>query len=685
MDLLHIDFESRSRCNLVLHGSYNYAQDLSTEVACMGYALNDEYVNMWSRLLKREKFPKMVREYIGDGGMIAAHNATFERLLFWYIICPENNVPEPKIEQFYCTASQCRVNAYPGKLENACRALATEFKKDMRGHALMMKLCKPARNGEWYEDPEELARQEEYCLDDVRTERAVHHALRGMTDKELEDYWVNEHLNDRGILVDMDFAIAAQAYATEELDEIKDLLIDITEGFIETPRQFAKIKEWLLPRMSEDAQLICQYYDAGEKKHTLDKNARYNLMMAYQENPEFLSDEVIDVIELLDDAGKSSVSKFKAMQLKADFNDHRVRGSYMFNGAPGTGRFSALGLQPHNFKRDCYKGDEADKIFADLKNQIPADDVITWAGTNMMDVLAKCLRPCLIAADGYTFISGDWKSIEARLLPWLTGDPDAEVNLNIFRKGGDVYVAEASNIYNEPQDTITSEQRQIGKVAILSLGYYGGVGAFKSMAKQYQVVVEDHEADRIKNAWREANPWAPRFWRALHDAACDSIRHPDTVFTAGKVSYITTNTHDHQTMWCLLPSGRLISYPRVTLEYKLNKFNNYSWQITALKGQWLPKKDAVDWPRFDLWPGLLAENVTQAAGADILRDCMFEIHTDGRFNMALDTHDEIVLEVPDAKVEIASEYLKDEMLIVPEWAKGLPLDVDMWISKRYRK
>ena len=118
--MLHIDFETRSRVDLLKEGVYNYATDPSTEAICMAYAFGNEEPNLW---IEGEEFPAAVVEYIEGGGVIAAHNAAFERLIFWYVICPEHDVPEPALEQFYCTAAQCRVSAYPGSLEEAALAI----------------------------------------------------------------------------------------------------------------------------------------------------------------------------------------------------------------------------------------------------------------------------------------------------------------------------------------------------------------------------------------------------------------------------------------------------------------------------------------------------------------------------------------------------------------------------------
>ena len=80
MSVLWIDFETRSRCDLLTKGVYNYAQDGSTDVLCMSYAFDDDEVVTW---VPGQPFPERVAQHKGQ---IRAHNAAFERLIFWYVL-----------------------------------------------------------------------------------------------------------------------------------------------------------------------------------------------------------------------------------------------------------------------------------------------------------------------------------------------------------------------------------------------------------------------------------------------------------------------------------------------------------------------------------------------------------------------------------------------------------------------
>ena len=80
--MIWLDFETKSNCDLLKHGVYNYAQDLSTEVLCMCYAIDDGEVQTW---LPGQPLPDFGTQ------QIRAHNAAFERLIFWYLL--QQNYP----------------------------------------------------------------------------------------------------------------------------------------------------------------------------------------------------------------------------------------------------------------------------------------------------------------------------------------------------------------------------------------------------------------------------------------------------------------------------------------------------------------------------------------------------------------------------------------------------------------
>ena len=259
---LWLDFETRSRCDLKAKGVYNYAQDASTEVLCMSYAFDDNDVVTW---LPGQPFPAAVRNHTG---LIYAHNAAFERLIFWYVL--QINF---KLEQFYCTAAQARANCAPGSLEDVGRFAGADMRKDHRGSQLIRLLSVPQANGQFREDAALMAEMVTYCEQDVRAMRAISLGLRQLSADELADYHVNERINDRGVLVDVPLCHAAVKYSAEETVEIQQIVSEVTEGVITSVRS-PKMREWVLERVGPEAKKLMW---TGEK-YSIDKTVRANLL-----------------------------------------------------------------------------------------------------------------------------------------------------------------------------------------------------------------------------------------------------------------------------------------------------------------------------------------------------------------------------------------------------------------------
>ena len=645
--ILWLDFETRSRCDLSSKGVYNYAQDASTDVLCMSYAFDDDEVVTWT---PDQPFPAMVRDHTGR---IYAHNAAFERLIFWYVL--QCNF---QLEQFYCTATQARANCLPGSLEDVGRAISSNMRKDHRGAQLIRALSIPRADGSFNEDPKLVAEMIRYCEQDVRAMRAVSQAMRPLSDQELADYHVNERINDRGVLLDLPLAHAAVRYASVELEEIETLVADLTKGEIKSVRS-PKMKQWVMDRVGPQALKMMEVYKDGEQKYSIDKSVRANLLVFAEENHEEIPAHVADVIQCADDLWASSVAKFSRLAGLADEDDHRVRGVFVFAGGSATGRASSYGAQLHNFARKC-----ADDPEAVRHAMVRGHSITPRFGKRVTDVLKGMLRPALIPAPGKQFVVADWSAVEARVTAWASADPQADEVLQVFRDGRDIYKREAAGIYRVAEDSVDKEQRQIGKVAILSLGFGGSVGAFAAMGRNYGVIMPESDARRIVDAWRRANAWAVRYWAKLEEAYTRALRNPGREFSAGRVTYLYSGQH----LWYALPSGRVLCYPFAKFEGD---------EITYVKAAWKPAADATEWPRARLWRGLACENITQAVANDLLRHALRQLD-----DVVLHVHDEIVLETADPD---APNTLQQVMCTPPEWAAGLPLSAEVETMTRYGK
>ena len=677
--MLWIDFETRSRCDLKSHGVYNYVLDASTDVLCMSYAFDDDEVVTWT---PDQPFP-----FPDYKGQIRAHNAAFERLVLWHVL----EIPF-KLEQFYCTATQARANCLPGSLEDIGRAIGATMKKDHRGNQLIRLLSIPRADGTFNDDPTLMAEMVAYCEQDVRAMRAVSKAMRDLDEDELRDYHINERINDRGVLVDKPLCEAAVRYASAELEEIQQIVSEVTKGAITSVRS-PKMRDWVWDRVGPEARKLMMVEDktiADKIKKTekiyapmvsrdeysdstlttkvavleqdrfkvsIDKSVRANLLA--MNNPDEVPPDVEEVIQCADDLWASSVAKFSRLAALADEDDHRVRGAFVFAGGAATGRASSYGAQVHNFTRKCAK--EPDEV---RQAMVRGHAIVPKYGKRVTDVLKGMLRPALLPAEGKSFVVADWASIEARVTPWLSNSVAGNAKLELFVTGKDVYKVNAAATFHVPYDQVTDEQRQIGKVQELALGFSGGIGAFAAMGRAYGISLPESDARRMVDGWRRANPWAMTYWQDLESAYMRALRNKNHPIEVGRVTYLFDGTH----LWYALPSGRVLCYPFARVEGD---------DVTYLKAAWKPAQDAKEWPRARLWRGLACENITQATANDLLRFALRQV------DAVLHVHDEIVLETDDP--DKATADLKRAMTIPPNWAGGLPLAAEVKIMRRYGK
>jgi DNA polymerase len=214
-------------------------------------------------------------------------------------------------------------------------------------------------------------------------------------------------------------------------------------------------------------------------------------------------------------------------------------------------------------------------------------------------------------------------------------------------------------------------KRQLGKVIELSMGYGGGVGAFRAMGRNYGISLPVYEIEAHKNAWRRANSWAQKFWTRLEKQAKWAINNPGKKAKVSRgITYLFAPELMGGTLLCELPDGTLLSYPQARIEDQ---------QITAMKAAYGMRQDATEWPRYKLWGGLLAENVTQAFCAALLRNVLSQI------SAVMHIHDEVVLEVPSVEAKQCAAQLQSIMETPPSWAAGLPLEAVPKILTRYGK
>lgn len=660
--IIHLDYETRSACDIREAGAEVYARHPTTDVWCLAWAFEDDEC---ISLVRREDIvagycPPLLRAHIERGGLVYAHSAAFEMAITNHIMAARYGWPKLKPEQVRCTAAMAYAMSLPGSLDGCTKALGIADGKDMVGSRVMLQLARPRRVEEdgtivWWEDPEKLERLYDYCRQDVVAERNAHRKMMELSPAEQAVWQLDYTINQRGVPIDVPAVNKAIALVEYERKRMDTIMQGLTGGAVDACTEVGKLTAWVKAQGVDTAGLA--------KADVVELLERDDL-------PEL----VRSALKLRQEAGKSSTAKLQKM-LDCACEDGRIRGTLQYHGA-STGRWAGRLIQPQNMPRGNLRPAEVHEILCHLPYQSTleaADHIGVFYGP-VMDVMSSCLRGFIAAKPGHDLIAVDFSAIEARVLAWLAGE---EAPLEIFRAGGDIYLHAASGIYRRPISKTDKQERQIGKVAVLALGYQGGVGAFQAMARTYGVKVSDTEAEAIKLAWRNANPAIVKFWHAIEKAAMDAMLNAGRTTSAGCAGREIRFKLNGSFLWCRLPSGRVLCYPFP--------------RVGETQTPWGPK-DAVThmvlnsvtrkWEREPTYGGKLTENVVQAVARDLLVAAMFRLEDHG-YPLIFTVHDELVLEVPEDEGSL--EEVEELAAIAPDWAAGLPMAAEGYRSRRYAK
>ena len=621
MGVLFIDFETRSECDLKTAGAWAYSCHSSTEILCMAWAIDEGPVSIWVPGV--DIFPAGVRDHMINGGLIEAHNVFFERSIIENV---KSKIPADRIhpDQWRCSMAKAARRGLPQGLGELARVLGVQEQKDDAGHSLMMKLsrAKPGTDqvNLFENTSSDLEKLYEYCKQDVRTERAVSMALPDLEEKELKIWQLDQDINSRGFHCD----IEAAKTGIEVLDSLRESaekeIFWLTGGAVETVGQVGRIKKWL----SDEHDIFLPSMAAGEVEDIL--------------SSENLSPDARRVLDLRLQLGKAGPKKMNSMIAMADERDNRIRGCLRYYGAH-TGRWSGSGVQVQNFPRIPKDSDQSD-IDSALDTLAAGDP--NWFCALYSDapkMISTCLRGMICAAPGHRLIGADFSSIEARVLLWLAGD---EVGLGLFRSGKCLYRDMASTIFSITADEVTDKQRDLGKIAILGLGYGMGYQKFAASCDNNGIQISESFSSDIVKKYRKKYNKITRFWRQ-----CEA-------------EFLSP---------CILKSGRELVYNNAREENEALFFDGIN-----------PK--TKKWGSEETYGGKLAENVASATARDILAEAMMRVESAG-YPVVLSVHDEIICEVPDDFGSV-DEFVS-VMTEVPSWAEGCPIDAKGWEGKRYAK
>ena len=619
----------------------------------MAYAFGDGEPELW---WGDEPFPVAVIEHFNSGEPVWAHNAQFEQHIFEFVIAEDYNFTPPKPEQWRCSMAAAITSGYPGGLDAAAQSLGLKYQKNKHGTRLIKEYCCPGFLTEFKPGDKEL--MGEYCRYDVKVMQELVKCTRDLTDDEWEEYGLNTRINNRGLPIDKEFCLAALSYADQIAAEASANISALTGGLMTKATQRKSRDAWLFPKLTAPQLDLLTVYKKGEKKVSLDQDHRAYLLACEDLDPDARS-----LLEFIDNAGSSALKKY-AVACHTN-SDGRVYNTFLFNGAQ-TGRFSGKGLQPHNFRRDAYGANEAENLIQDIVEGIELE--------KPSNTMARLLRSMIKSDTGLYWV--DWSAIEGRVAPWLANCPSGEAKLDLYRQDKDVYVVTAAAMFNVAEADVDKDFRQSGKIAELSLQFGGSHNALIGMAKNYGVVFEEDEARDIVIKWRKANRWAEQIWAQYDKAIACAVQVPGTPVEVGKVKFMSDGVNF---LWCELPSGRFLAYPKPKWEPYTTPWGAEQVGATFQISMKPPAgKPAL---RNHLRGALAFQNSVQGMAACILRRTLVEADKGG-LSIIGSVHDEVIGEGPLADGELLNEIMLEEL----SWAPGLPLATGgVMTGKRYGK
>ena len=657
INMITIDIETRSDKDISKCGVYAYTDTPYFDILLFAYSIDGQPVQVVDTA-NGEEIPENVLAALADENVVKrAFNCNFERVCLSKYL-RENypqyfqsySIDEDTVgdflnpESWHCSMIHARTLGLPSSLAEVGKVLGIEQQKMTDGKALVKFFCVPYDTIDGvpqfhsptdYPDKWEIFKA--YNKRDVEAELEIDRKLSRfpVPDFIWQEFYLDQEINDRGILVDMqlaDKAINLDAKAKEELTaEVQKLT------GVENPNSVYQLLDWLETQ--------------GYKSDSLGKTQVLELIKTAKE-------PVKSVLQMRLQLSKSSVKKYTAMKNTA-CSDNRARGMFSFYGASRTGRWAGRNVQlqnlPQNHLPDLTEARELVKYSSFEDIQMLYDDV--------PDTLSQLIRTAFIPRQGMKFIVADFSAIEARVIAWLAGE---EWRMKAFANGEDIYCASASKMFGVPvvKHGENGHLRQKGKISELACGFGGSVGAMKAMGAD-SLGLSDTELKQIVTDWREASPHITEFWWAVDRAVKKAVKEKTATKTHGLLF-----SYEAGFLFIRLPSGRRLAYAKPYIGK--NKFGGKSVTYMGINAQ---KK----WDRLESYGPKFVENCVQGIARDLL---MYSMQTLSQYFIVGHIHDEMIIECPkDTKLD----EICQQMAITPDWAKGLLLRADGYECSFYKK
>ena len=240
--------------------------------------------------------------------------------------------------------------------------------------------------------------------------------------------------------------------------------------------------------------------------------------------------------------------------------------------------------------------------------------------------LGKDIRSAFVAKDGYMLLSADYSQIELRLMAATAHVKNLE---KAFLDNVDIHTRTASQIFGIPENEMTPDIRR--KAMAINFGIIYGISAF-GLAKQLDI------------PQTEAKEYIDNYFKI---------------------------------------------YPEI-LDYmeKAKAFAHANGYVETIYGRKLFIAN-INNPRLKAYAERAAINAPmQGTGAEILKKAMIRIreilkkqNLESDVRMLLQVHDELVFEVKEDKIEIATKIIRETMENIEKFS--IPLVVEVGVAKNW--
>lgn len=627
--------------------AWAYSEHPSTDILTLSYRLPASWpgggvVRRWR---PGQPLPTDLFAYLAAGGLVEAHKAMFERVIWAHVAVPRYGFPPLPFYQLRCSMAKARVSCYPGALDPLSTVLNLTNRKNKDGTRLLTKFSMPRNptkaDPRWMilpsDDPEDAERLYLYCDEDVLAEHEASAKTPAMTADEALFWMVDQEINWRGIAIDRAGVRDCAAVLNLVFERYVAECLTLTGGI--SPTQTEALRGWLhghgvrLPDMRADTIRAAlgpgfTVELAGDEDD--EPGEPVNDAPAAPLQMPNVARRALEIRAL---TASASVKKLFAMEYQCG-SDDRLHDLIAHHGAR-TGRPTGNGPQPLNLPRSGPK-----LVFCEACAQpyAPEHDACPWCGSperrksktgetlkpswsheavepvlalmanRDLDVveyyfgdallsISGCLRGMFVAGPGKELIASDYSSIEAVVIAMLAGE---EWRIQAFRENQPIYLLSASKITGTPLETYLQyfedngdhhpDRQKIGKVAELANGFGGWIGSNKAFGS-----TEPDEVIKAQIlAWRAASPAIVELWGGQKRGAPWDDRAPAELFG-----------YEGMAIAAIQNPGAVYEWRGVRFQVRPTPATGHALYVRLLSGRELTYHNPVLMPH-KRWPGLVA-------------------------------------------------------------------------------